>query len=115
MVYPPVTTYCRSFLSSQNASNPILVLHGMLGSSQNWTQLGKLVHQKTNRPVHLLDARNHGKSSHSDEMTYLHLAADLKQFCRVRNINRATFVGNEIQYGQWLRHSVRANAFWSWV
>jgi hypothetical protein len=50
--------------------------------------------QKTQRSVFLLDARNHGKSSHSDDMTYLHMASDLKKFCADKNISKATIVGN---------------------
>jgi pimeloyl-ACP methyl ester carboxylesterase len=50
--------------------------------------------QRTGRTVHLLDARNHGKSGRSLDMTYFHLASDVRQFCHDHRISQAVFVGN---------------------
>ena len=41
---------------------PLVILHGLLGSSDNWQTLAK--RYQTDFEVHLLDARNHGRSPH---------------------------------------------------
>ena len=46
------------------AGAPILIAHGMLGSSSNWTSLAKAMHRKTGRRVVTYDAVNHGQSPH---------------------------------------------------
>ncbi len=50
----------------------------MLGNSGNWLGLARMMAEETGRTVLLPDARNHGKSRHSKEHTYQHLAADLR-------------------------------------
>ena len=47
---------------------PILIVHGLFGSSDNWRTLGKKFSE--NNTVYLIDLRNHGRSAHSDEMNY---------------------------------------------
>ncbi|GFY46482.1 hypothetical protein TNIN_218081 [Trichonephila inaurata madagascariensis] len=39
---------------------PVIILHGLLGSKQNWRGLGKAIAVKSQRKVYALDARNHG-------------------------------------------------------
>ena len=46
--------------------NPLLIIHGLFGSSDNWRTLGKQFAEKYE--VFLIDLRNHGKSPHSPEM-----------------------------------------------
>ncbi len=49
---------------------PLLILHGLFGSSDNWGTLGKKFAE--NNTVYLIDLRNHGRSAHSKEMSYDH-------------------------------------------
>ena len=46
----------------------LIILHGLLGSSDNWQTLGKKYADSFR--VHLVDARNHGKSPHTSEHNY---------------------------------------------
>ena len=46
----------------------LFILHGFLGSGDNWKTLAKKW-SELGREVHLLDARNHGKSFHSDQFS----------------------------------------------
>ncbi|MEL0308403.1 MAG: alpha/beta fold hydrolase, partial [Flavobacteriaceae bacterium] len=55
---------------------PLLILHGFLGSGDNWKTFAKKW-AKNGRSVHLLDARNHGKSFHSDEFSYEIMSQDV--------------------------------------
>ena len=47
---------------------PLVILHGLFGASDNWQTLGKRFADTFE--VHLIDQRNHGHSPHSDEMNY---------------------------------------------
>ncbi|KAH9629128.1 hypothetical protein HF086_008577 [Spodoptera exigua] len=77
-------------------SEPILVLHGLLGSSRNWQSMCKKITEYTNKPVVAVDARNHGDSPHSDAHSYLDLAADVSQLMTKLQIKRASIIGHSM-------------------
>lgn len=54
---------------------PLVVLHGLLGSSDNWQTLGN--QWATDRPVILIDQRNHGRSPHHPSHGYPDMVVDL--------------------------------------
>jgi esterase len=56
---------------------PLLILHGLFGSSKNWITNGKTL-SKTRRVI-ALDLRNHGDSPHSSSHTLSNLVEDLKE------------------------------------
>lgn len=56
---------------------PLLILHGLFGSSKNWITNGKTL-SKTRRVI-ALDLRNHGDSPHSPSHTLSDLVEDLKE------------------------------------
>ncbi|XP_066262121.1 sn-1-specific diacylglycerol lipase ABHD11 isoform X2 [Euwallacea similis] len=84
--------------NSDNRVNPFVIVHGLLGSKQNWTSLCKAYSQKFNPPrkVIALDLRNHGESIHSDEHTYNHLVEDVKEFLIDNNISKAALMGHSM-------------------
>lgn len=43
-----------------------------------------------------MDARNHGDSPHSNEMSYTHLVEDLRALMGDLNIKQATFIGHSM-------------------
>ncbi|MCS7074551.1 MAG: alpha/beta fold hydrolase, partial [Bacteroidia bacterium] len=47
---------------------PLIILHGLFGSADNWTTLGKQFAQSFS--TYLIDQRNHGRSPHTDKTTY---------------------------------------------
>lgn len=57
---------------------PLLILHGLFGSSKNWVSNGKVLTQY--RKVYLLDLRNHGDSPHSDSHSLPEMVEDLREF-----------------------------------
>lgn len=73
---------------------PLVLLHGMLGSSRNWQSAGADFAGQ----FHVLapDARNHGRSPHADEMTYEAMTADTLAWLAANGIERATFVGHSM-------------------
>lgn len=54
---------------------PLVILHGLFGSSRNWTSIARLLCE--DRDVYCLDARNHGESPHMDTHTLTDLRDDL--------------------------------------
>ncbi|MGW8122526.1 alpha/beta fold hydrolase [Roseivirga echinicomitans] len=73
---------------------PLIILHGLLGTSDNWLTLGKKYaeHYK----VYILDQRNHGQSFHDDEFSYPALAKDLLNFMNSQNIEKAHILGHSM-------------------
>ena len=73
---------------------PILIVHGLFGSSDNWRTLGKKFSEKNT--VYLIDLRNHGKSDHSDEMNYEIMADDLMNFITKEHIVQPILMGHSM-------------------
>jgi len=73
---------------------PMLVLHGLLGSSRNWLSTGRdLAHHFH---VFALDARNHGKSPHDPVMSFESMAQDIVAWMDAQGLARATIVGHSM-------------------
>lgn len=73
---------------------PMLVLHGLLGSSRNWQTTGRDL--AAHFHVFALDARNHGRSPHADAMNYEAMAEDLAGWMDAHGLPRATLVGHSM-------------------
>ncbi len=73
---------------------PLVVLHGLLGSSRNWQTTGRDLAAR----FHVLapDARNHGRSPHADEMSVEAMAADTLAWMDGLGLARATLVGHSM-------------------
>lgn len=78
------------------AHHPIIVMHGLFGSKTNWSSLSKAIHQRTNRKVITVDARNHGDSPHSSEMTYAHMAQDIVRLMDDLGFEKSVLVGHSM-------------------
>jgi esterase len=71
---------------------PILLLHGLLGSLDNWQPVAhRLADAFT---VFALDLRNHGHSPHSAEMSLDAFCADVEEFLRDHGLARAHLIGH---------------------
>lgn len=73
---------------------PLLLLHGMLGSSRNWQTAGRDL--AAGHHVLALDARNHGRSPHAAGMDYDLLAGDVAAWMQAQGLPRATLVGHSM-------------------
>jgi esterase len=72
----------------------LLIMHGLLGSSDNWQSLAK--RYATTHDVWLLDARNHGRSPHAMEHTYDEMAADVIAFMDAHQLQRVRLMGHSM-------------------
>ena len=77
------------------AGKPLLILHGLFGTLDNWTTIGKHLGENGFH-VYLLDQRNHGKSPHSPNWDYLHMAFDLKLFIESKQLISPILLGHSM-------------------
>ena len=73
---------------------PLMILHGLLGSLDNWQTIAKKLAEKFQ--VYILDQRNHGKSPHSAEFNYDLLSHDLLDFFQQQQIEKAHIIGHSM-------------------
>jgi pimeloyl-ACP methyl ester carboxylesterase len=73
---------------------PMIVLHGLLGSSRNWLSTGRDLAKHFQ--VFALDARNHGKSPHAPEMTYEEMMDDIIGWMDAQDLPKAVIVGHSM-------------------
>jgi esterase len=72
----------------------LIILHGLLGSSDNWHLFGR----KFGEYFHTfaLDARNHGRSPHSDVFNYRAMAEDVAEFMAQNKLSSASLLGHSM-------------------
>lgn len=90
MTAKPIELYCQTY--GQGA--PLIILHGLLGSSSNWTMTSQLLGRQ--QRVFAVDLRNHGKSPHSMEFNFPVMCEDLKHFIETRNLRQPAILGHSI-------------------
>lgn len=83
--------FYRNFGSGQ----PIIVLHGLFGISDNWIPFGKLMAKK-NFNVFIPDLRNHGQSPHCFTFNYQSLLQDLVDFINDNKIHNPIILGHSM-------------------
>lgn len=76
------------------SGQPMLILHGLFGSSDNWQTLGKKLAE--NFEIYLVDQRNHGHSPHSNDFDYELLADDLHELISDLNLEDVILVGHSM-------------------
>jgi esterase len=73
---------------------PLILLHGMLGSSRNWQTTGADL--AAHFEVFALDLRNHGKSPHVATMAYGEMMDDVLAWMTSRGLEAATIAGHSM-------------------
>ncbi len=79
----------------EGSGQPLLIIHGFLGMSDNWKTLGAQFASEGFQ-VHLLDLRNHGRSFHSNEFSYQALAQDVFEYCQAHNLEKINIIGHSM-------------------
>lgn len=81
----------REFGSGQ----PLIILHGLFGQSDNWNTLAKRFGEKGFH-VFTIDQRNHGLSPHSDVWNYEAMAQDLNEFITEHQLQNVILLGHSM-------------------
>ncbi|MEI6284095.1 MAG: alpha/beta fold hydrolase [Opitutae bacterium] len=75
--------------------SPIIILHGLLGSSRNWQSAGVALAASGHRVVGL-DLRNHGSSPWDDDCSYTAMAEDVRTYLLSEKLNSVHLVGHSM-------------------
>lgn len=73
---------------------PLLLIHGLFGSGENLGMIARLLADRFQ--VINVDLRNHGRSGHSDELSYSLMAADLAETMDALGLSRAAVLGHSM-------------------
>lgn len=84
----------RDYPSAGGNGTPILLLHGLFGSSANWHGIAR----QLNRDYRVIvpDLRNHGRSPHAEEVGYPAMGADLIELLDALRLDSAALVGHSM-------------------
>jgi pimeloyl-ACP methyl ester carboxylesterase len=73
---------------------PLIILHGFLGSLDNWQSIAKEL--AANYQVFILDVRNHGKSFHDNKHDYPSMEEDIYYFIDHLGLSEVTLLGHSM-------------------
>lgn len=83
------------FSQKIGAGQPLLILHGLFGMSDNWLTVGRQLAQH-GFCVHLPDLRNHGRSPHMDTHSFSDMCNDLLVYLDQEHIEKVGVIGHSM-------------------
>ncbi|WP_328992256.1 alpha/beta fold hydrolase [Kribbella sp. NBC_01245] len=84
----PTTTYGES-------GTPVVVLHGLFGSSRNWMTAARRLAAAGHRVI-AMDLRNHGTSPHVPTMSYPEMAEDVAETITTLGLGPVALIGHSM-------------------
>ncbi len=84
----------KLFYRESGKGNPLIILHGLYGSSDNWVSIAKEL--KKHFRVINVDQRNHGQSPQSEEHSYALMANDLLELFNELKFEKANIIGHSM-------------------
>jgi pimeloyl-ACP methyl ester carboxylesterase len=84
----------KLFFQKIGQGHPIIILHGLYGSSDNWVTVARALANQFS--VYLVDERNHGRSPHSPEHSYKSMADDLYELILSENLEKVILIGHSM-------------------
>ncbi|MDX2111975.1 MAG: alpha/beta fold hydrolase [Verrucomicrobiota bacterium] len=94
MLSHPSTMLLASRPFGTSGNPPLIILHGLLGSSRNWAGAGKLLASKWDATA--LDLRNHGDSPHAADASYISMATDVVEWLNAHQLPSVTLLGHSL-------------------
>ena len=85
----------KLFYRKSGHGQPLIILHGLFGQSDNWNTLVKQF-SENGFEVYAVDARNHGLSPHSDEWNYKVMSDDILELIKDNNLEDVIFMGHSM-------------------
>lgn len=87
--------------SGPEGATPVVVLHGLFGTSDNWGSIGRELAEPTDAgaaplDVLLVDLRDHGRSPHTDAISYPIMAADVHALVTKLGLKDIVLVGHSM-------------------
>lgn len=84
----------KLFYRSYGSGEPVIILHGLFGISDNWVTHAKRLAEKYT--VFVPDLRNHGQSPHSTTFDYYAMVDDLSEFMNEHGLEKAMIIGHSM-------------------
>ena len=84
----------KLFYRQFGEGQPVIILHGLFGISDNWVSIGRRLAEKFE--VYILDQRNHGQSPHSETFNYYALVDDLFEFIEDHQLINPVLIGHSL-------------------
>ncbi len=82
------------FYREWGQGEPLIILHGLFGMSDNWVTLARKWAEHFH--VFVPDLRNHGQSPHDQAFNYSVLVQDLLEFVRDRLLTQTSLLGHSL-------------------
>ncbi|MDD3877110.1 MAG: alpha/beta fold hydrolase [Bacteroidales bacterium] len=82
------------FYKKIGQGQPLLLLHGLFGSSDNWLSTAKFFENRFQSFIP--DLRNHGRSPHDSFMNYFSMADDIMTFLSTHGIDNPIIIGHSM-------------------
>lgn len=82
------------FFRTEGEGFPLVIVHGLYGSSDNWLTVGKKLASRFK--VYMIDQRNHGRSPKSQDLGYEVMKNDLADFFDQHSIEKAILLGHSM-------------------
>ncbi len=84
----------KLFYRKLGQGRPLVVVHGLFGSSDNWLSIAKMLEET--HTLYLVDLRNHGQSVHSSTFDYSTMADDLHDFLVAHDLKGCDLMGHSM-------------------
>lgn len=84
----------KLFYKQLGEGKPIIIIHGLFGSSDNWLTISKRLSE--HYKIYLPDIRNHGLSPHSDDHNYQLMVNDIVEFINEHKIDKPVIIGHSM-------------------
>jgi len=84
----------KLFYREYGEGQPFIILHGLMGSSDNWLPQAKMLSDQYH--VFVVDQRNHGQSPHSEEFNYKLLSEDILEFILEMDLEKPIVLGHSM-------------------
>ncbi|KAJ1850322.1 hypothetical protein LPJ73_003503 [Coemansia sp. RSA 2703] len=88
--------YTKNDSESGSAKQPLLILHGLFGSKQNWRAIAKQLARTLDRDTYCVDLRNHGDSPHKAPHTYKSMSSDIVRFISDHQLQKPILIGHSM-------------------
>jgi esterase len=85
----------KLFYRKFGEGQPLIILHGLFGQSDNWNSLARQFSELGNA-VYTVDLRNHGLSSHSEEWTYQSMSDDILELITDLGLKEVILIGHSM-------------------
>jgi pimeloyl-ACP methyl ester carboxylesterase len=84
----------RLHFRSYRQGAPLIILHGLFGSLENWHSISQNL--AADFQVFAVDQRNHGLSPHAPEMSYQLMAEDLQELLAAQHLGSVNLLGHSM-------------------